>query len=67
MSIRDMAKRVVQVRGAFEPGKYGMDKGDMDAFYSRNPVVQVEMDKVRTCLLRQVALGECGFVFNAAA
>jgi hypothetical protein len=53
MAIIHVAERVPQIRGTFEPAKFGLDKGKLDALYSKSPVVCRAMDEVRTCLMWQ--------------
>jgi hypothetical protein len=48
MAIIHVAERVPQIRGTFEPAKFGLDKGKLGALYSQSPVVCRLMDKVRT-------------------
>jgi hypothetical protein len=44
MAIKHVAERVPQVRGMFEPAKFGLNKGDLGDFYSQNPVVRRRPD-----------------------
>jgi site-specific DNA recombinase len=55
MVIKHVAERVPQVRGMFEPAKFGLNKGDLEDFYSQNPVVRREVNKVRTLLYRDTS------------
>lgn len=50
MAIEHVAKRVPQARGMFEPEKFGLNKGQLEAIYSKSPIVCSAMDKIRTCL-----------------
>jgi hypothetical protein len=48
MAIKHVVKGVPQVRGMFEPAKFGLNKGDLEALYSKNPMVLCTLDNVRT-------------------
>jgi len=39
MAIKHVAEGVPQVRGMFEPAKFGLNKGDLEDLYSKNPIV----------------------------
>ena len=44
MAIENVVKGVPQVRGGFEPEKCGLNKGEMEDLYSKNPTVQGYQD-----------------------
>jgi site-specific DNA recombinase len=48
MAIKHVVKGVPQVRGMFEPAKFGLNKGDLEDLYSKNPMVLRSLNKVRT-------------------
>lgn len=50
IEIKNVVRGVPQVRGMFEPAKCGLNKGDLEALYSKNPMVLSTLDKVRTVL-----------------
>jgi site-specific DNA recombinase len=52
MAIKNVVKGVPQVRGMFEPAKYGLNKGDLEDLYSKNPMVLRTLDEVRTYFIR---------------
>ena len=39
MAIKHVVEGVPQVRGMLEPAKFGLNKGDLEALYSKNPMV----------------------------
>lgn len=39
VTIEDVVKGVPQVRSGFEPEKFGLNKGDLEVFYSQNTIV----------------------------
>ena len=44
IAVENVVKGVPQVRGRFEPGKFGLNKGDLGVFYSQNPIVLRRQD-----------------------
>jgi len=51
MAIGRMVERVPQVRGMFEPERFGLNMRKLEAIYSRNPVVLRGLNKVRTWIM----------------
>lgn len=51
MAIEHIVAGVPQTRGTFEPEKFGLDKGKLDALYSKNPIVLSALDDVRTYIM----------------
>ena len=52
--IEKISDGVPEVRATFEPEKNGLNKGEMEPLYSKNPTLRGGLDEVRTWIMDNV-------------
>ena len=49
--IEEVSRGVPEIRAGFEPEKFGLNKGEIEQLYSKNPTLRGALDEVRTWIM----------------